>query len=325
MKPIRHFLYSLIISVFIVCALMIGCGGGGTDTNEPSNSTVSGNTPSTPTVPSTPNQPSNPSTPSTPSAPSDGTPEIIVKPVFFVPSGTPKSDYFKYSEQDKKDLLKSLKIAQDQYKEMLGGKTFSYINFVEVYYSGNTNDYFAQGQFTSPDTFHRIISELLNNDNSGRCDSEYVYLIIYWRTDDNGYQSAGGRTFNGAPGTGGGGTYFDLYDFKTNPFFLSTLIHELGHGFGLLHCDVHGENLTTGKSIMCYTATHHSIDKFTLSADPGILTEEDKYLLSLNTKVFSGYSFTPSRTLNNVGAYLWPMDNPLMSGVHATQYYKVCN
>lgn len=263
---------------------------------------------------------------------SNSVPKVVIKPVFFVPNSASKDPYFDFSEQDKIDLLKSLQIAKNFYAQQLGGKTFSFINNVQVYRSTNTNDYFASGKTNSPDTFHRIIDELLESDNQNRCNSEYVYLVIYWRSDDNGYQVAGGRTFNGGPQTGGGGVYVDLYDFKTNPWFLSTLVHELGHSFGLLHCNNHGEYLDSGQSIMCYTASHHSIDKFTFPNDPGNLSEEDKFLLSLNQDVFPTYSFTPSRTLKNVSSvdqnsppYLWPMDNPIMSGVHASGYYQVCD
>jgi hypothetical protein len=78
----------------------------------------------------------------------------------------------------------------------------------------------------------------------------------------------------------------------TNAIFLSTLIHELGHGLGLPHVDAYGYDLYSGPSIMSYNPTHHSSYE-DLGGDPGVLIAEDRQGLSLNKDALPLYSFAP--------------------------------
>ena len=100
-----------------------------------------------------------------------------------------------------------------------------------------------------------MVRELFAWLGDDRYSSRSLYLQIYARPSaypikENYY--GGGRTFNGPPNTGGGVIQLELSWLMTaqNFPFLSTLIHELGHGFGLTHADCHGYDMDTNGSMM---------------------------------------------------------------------------
>ena len=102
---------------------------------------------------------------------------------------------------------------------------------------------------------HLVVRELFAWLGDDRYSSRSLYLQIYARPSaypikENYY--GGGRTFNGPPNTGGGVIQLELSWLMTeqNFPFLSTLIHELGHGFGLTHADCHGYDMDTNGSMM---------------------------------------------------------------------------
>lgn len=114
-----------------------------------------------------------------------------------------------------------------------------------------------------------------------------VFLAIYVGAGDP--IGGGGRTFNGAPGTGGGYVEMDHASLVADrPYpFQSTLVHELGHAFGLTHVDCHGRDLATDDSIMSYAREHWSRG-LERSARPGTVNPEERFVLSLIPDAFAG-------------------------------------
>jgi hypothetical protein len=76
--------------------------------------------------------------------------------------------------------------------------------------------------------------------------------------------------------------------------FQSTLIHELGHAFGLTHADCYGEDMNTSESIMSYNTAHHS-QRLAESATPGIFLPEEYFLLDLNALAFPSFVYDSAR------------------------------
>ena len=76
--------------------------------------------------------------------------------------------------------------------------------------------------------------------------------------------------------------------------FLSTLIHELGHAFGLTHADCHGYDMETNGSMMAYNTPLWSKD-FSLSAPPPVFNPEEYLMLAQNKLAFPNFNFIPAR------------------------------
>ena len=129
--------------------------------------------------------------------------------------------------------------------------------------------------------------------------SRSVYLQIYARPSaypikENYY--GGGRTFNGPPNTGGGVIQLELSWLMTAQSFpfLSTLIHELGHSFGLTHADCHGYDMDTNGSMMASNTRLWS-KGFSLSMPPPVFNPEEYLMLAQNKLAFPNFNFIPAR------------------------------
>lgn len=100
---------------------------------------------------------------------------------------------------------------------------------------------------------------------------------------------------NGMPGTGGAFAHFELSSLLTDkPYpFQSTLVHELGHAFGLTLPNCYGYHLSENASVMSYNPKHHSSG---LPASPGrgALNPEEYYAIALNRLAFPGFEFVPA-------------------------------
>jgi hypothetical protein len=158
------------------------------------------------------------------------------------------------------------------------------------------DDHFSK---LEPDVAHLVVRELFAWLGDDRYSSRSVYLQIYARPsaypiDDNYY--GGGRTFNGPPNTGGGVIQLELSWLMTaqNFPFLSTLIHELGHGFGLTHADCHGYDMDTNGSMMS-SNTHLWSKGFSPSVPPPVFNPEEYLMLAQNKLAFPKFNFIPAR------------------------------
>jgi len=224
---------------------------------------------------------------------------VRVYPVFVIPSDV-KIEAKELSPSNRQ-LIAYLAIAQRRYKSILRTDTFQIENGLHIHRLAHRNSFYtARGGMQKIDSAHRIARELLEANNETRSSSKRIYLAIFVRPRARPFKGGkaffgGGRTFNGPPGTGGG--YIEMEQqalFSNFPYpFLSTLVHEIGHAFGLTHVDCLGYKMDKNNSIMSYKKDHHS-NLLEESSDPGSLNPEEFYLLSLNKGVFKNFDFLPS-------------------------------
>ena len=242
--------------------------------------------------------------------------KLHVTPIIFIPS-----DYNLNKEVEakaKERFAKFTRLAKFYYFSELQRNTFYLVSKVKTVKGKLTaEEYCKVNKKPLNDSAHRIGKELLALDKETRMTSNKVFVVVFFGKNKKCGDKlfGGGRTFNGAPGTGGG--YVELQEsalFKDKPYpMLSTLIHELGHAFGLSHVDCRGESLINSPSIMGYKKSHQS-NGFNLSKDPGILTKEDRWILSQNPKAIRGF---PKITLDQntikkiEKCYLSPMSKKL--------------
>ena len=154
---------------------------------------------------------------------------------------------------------------------------------------------------STPDSAHAMTRELLEAASEDRNGSRRVLLMVFVRPAAQPCGGAvsclgGGRTFNGPPGTGGGLVQMEKQSLDADaPYpFQSTLVHELGHAFGLTHSDCLGERLSSGQSIMSYNPAHHS-SGLNESTSPGVLLPEEYSLLAENELAFPDFEFDPAK------------------------------
>lgn len=255
---------------------------------------------------------------------------VAIVPIIFVPSDYASTGSEAPSEIDSEAslLLEFIRAAQSAYKDLLKTDTFQIAPTPSIVYR---SDYPAAhySQHPDMDSAHLIVKELLEWSGETRFNSSSVFVVVFARSDkySQGFYG-GGRTFNGPPNTGGGYVELDYSALlRDEPYpFLSTLIHELGHAFGLAHVDCHGRDMETDGSIMSYNQRHWS-DRLNLGSGPGSLNPEEYFLLAQNLRVFPSFRFDEA-THNPDGeiidaervaaCYLGPMASSIGDFVHLT-------
>ena len=234
---------------------------------------------------------------------------LTVRPVLFLPSDAIGELTAAEIEQARDLLNIHFRIAQQRYRILLGTDTFHFEVPEDLVYESTTHSVadYMNASGADGDTAHLMTRHLLQWQGETRDNSKQIFVSLMVRpaaepcgTDGRACQG-GGRTFNGDPGTGGGFIGFE-YDSLLSDFpypFQSTLQHELGHTFGLVHIKDSADNdldcyflqpLALSDSIMGYNPTHLSSGT-TESATPGIFEPEELFLLDLNHPAFPNFSF----------------------------------
>jgi hypothetical protein len=221
---------------------------------------------------------------------------LEVLPVIFVPSDNKdiqEKDYPDYMLQ----IYRQLVLAQRHWLNVLQTDTFAISPFGEVYHAKKPHAYYDPPE---PATIISIgltrqIIELFQAKKDNRIDSNFIYLIVYARPKSSaniGPFMGEGRTFNGRPNTGGGVIHVEF----TAPLldatgrFQSTLVHELGHTFGMTHVDCHGYSMDENHSIMSYNEKHWSHGLVEGSEYAG-LNPEDFFVIGQNKLAFPNFRY----------------------------------
>lgn len=216
----------------------------------------------------------------------DPAPEKVrVLPVFFVPK-----DQAAPTKEQRAAYLRHLRWSRDRYKDILGTTFELAKDDADVY----TAAYPLLAYRPLPeDASPRMVAELLRHYGTDRFACPYVLATILMNPCEN-HPAGGGRPLNGGHDRGGGFLVISSWALDRSPNFQSTLQHELGHSFGLVHADAYGFPMDSGDSMMSYNPKHHTRG-WEPSATPGTLIPEDRRALAKNPRVFLGLRYEPPK------------------------------
>ena len=214
---------------------------------------------------------------------------VRVLGVFFRPTDQPLP-----SAKVQGSLMDHLRLTKERYLEMLGERdTFELADEKAHLYDAKHDlaHYRASPQGGAPE----YTAELLSHYRVNRftCPFVFVTLVV---NPNGGFPNGGGRPINGGLDLGGGIVIMSSRGLERRANFQSTLEHELGHSFGLLHVNAYGYSMRENDSIMSYRKAHHS-KGLQLSKMPGILIPEDLRALALNKRVFPKLTFDRARDI----------------------------
>jgi hypothetical protein len=240
-------------------------------------------------------------------------PRISVKPIFYVfkdqwHSGLP-------SKEDLRLIRHYLEHARDHFKQLLGPDVEAF-DIAEAsihrgqydessikkiaeqslhtpsdqskeHIQGQTQDQTRNpAQKLAPDFEHAMLKEILELRGSNRYIEPSVFVFILVNPNMQLYRphwGGGGRSFNG--GVNGGGGIVVLEYRRLRYGFYSTLVHELGHAFGLTHVNCSGQSMSESESIMSYNPRHRSRGSG-VAINPGSLTDTERAKLLLSPRIF---------------------------------------
>lgn len=224
---------------------------------------------------------------------------VSVRPLFVVPTGASGP-----TDAQRDLLARHLLWARWRYVELLGpAGSFALDTAAEVVTAAHPWSYY-RGRFETG--VPEITVELLAHFGVTCFSDPWVFVIIVMNpaVDE---PVGGGRPINGYFNNGGGIVVRSSYALDNHPFIQSTLQHELGHAFGLVHVDVYGRNMDTDSSMMSYNPAHHT-NGVEDASEPGVFAAEDRAALALNQRGFPGltYGGPPGATLIALGPMTLP-------------------
>jgi hypothetical protein len=228
----------------------------------------------------------------TPSA--AATARLQVVPIIFLPA-----DHGDISAADQSHytatLRRHLELAQQHWRTVLGTDTFAISPHGAVYRGRQPHAFYnpTGNREDGSEGLGRLVIDLFAWQRDNRVDSRLIYLIVYARPPGApGPQIGGGRPFNGKPGSGGGAAALELSSLVSDkPYpFQSTLVHELGHTFGLTHPNCFGYDIATNTSIMSYNLRHHTRGLAPAAEFAG-LNPEEYFILARNPLAFPDFRY----------------------------------
>lgn len=227
---------------------------------------------------------------------------VTVVPVIFLTTdavrGVTDAELVRYGAL----LQQHLSIGQKKYRALLETDTFAVEEKVLTVYGARESAYYDNiPKRDDADGVDVITAEIFRAARDNRTDSHAIYLTLFVREGyaapaPGNHQFGGGRTFNGPPGSGGGVIVLEMSSLlRDRPYPIqSTLVHELGHAFGLTHPNCFGYDINTNNSLMSYNPRHHT-KGFEPAPLSGTFNPEEFYELSLNKRVFPHFSYNPAR------------------------------
>ncbi|MCE5186088.1 MAG: hypothetical protein LLF76_08190 [Planctomycetaceae bacterium] len=209
---------------------------------------------------------------------------IQIQPMFFVPIDQAPPT----SEQQLK-LTRHILTSQKNYQRMLKNRdTFRISDRKPLICRGR----FALDYYKTQDQKSLSIlpvEEVFERFGYSRFNCPYLYVIIVMNASEN-IPAGGGRPFNRGFNNGGGFVYVSSYALDKSPGFQSTLLHELGHSFGLVHAASYGYDMNTNLSVMSYNQ-ENLWDGYRVTKRAGTLIPEDLRALNFNKRVFPNFTF----------------------------------
>ncbi len=230
---------------------------------------------------------------------------VMVQPVLFVPKGQ-QAALRQWTGGSSPKIDDYLKVVRNKWEQMLGGPAFDYTPRKTVYgnepFDGTKkkSDFFVatQGQVLSA---LGVAPEMPATPDI--CDFDRIVLILVVGVKSSQLGTASNwcsyATFNGP------GVALISIDYEyAEGQLTSTLVHELGHTFGLRHSwerPEAGSKSKTSKlprydeslsnSVMSYNPTHHT-NSTLLANVKGTLLDVDRFELAFNKRVLPRFHFT---------------------------------
>jgi hypothetical protein len=209
-----------------------------------------------------------------------------VVPVLYFPRDLPVDEAL--VERSCEGVAAHLALAQTRYRRWLETDTFAFTEATVV--RGGVDHRSLRDRLWEivADDVYRALG-----DNTATTTA--VYLVLVARPpgfEDELWLGAGGpETAEGA-----GMVILDLRSLHEDvPYpFQSTLVHELGHGFGLPHVDAWGESMDACESVMSYNPRHHTVGLSAPEPDGAFLPEEYA-LLGRNEVAFPRFEYVARR------------------------------
>lgn len=209
-----------------------------------------------------------------------------VVPVLFYPADVREEPAQRDSMREAIEVHMTL--AQQRYRQWLETDTFDFDAARVVRGNRAHRDYRHGDAWT--DVLHEILLAC------GDCDATSTNLYVALFVRPAGFDGELWLGSGGAGCTEGSGLV--LLDarcvLEDEPYcFQSTLVHELGHGFGLPHVEAWGEPMDTCESIMSYNQ-RHCVRGAHAPEPEAILLPEELALLGANQVAFPRFAFDPA-------------------------------